>query len=125
MKSGNSEKYHKKRFNVYKLITFILISLILLVVLAFGAIKILDNTLSEGVMVGQENAVNIILNEVNEKGFIDINLGNNQSVTLVPKGLESKYLVNDIFNSVNGKGFVQISADANNSLVLVPYQPEK
>lgn len=118
-------KKEKKRFNIYKLITFILVSLILLVVLAFGAIKILDNTLGEGIVAGQENAVNLILTEVGEKGYIEINVGNNQTVTLVSKGLESQLLINDIFTAIDEKGFVQIRKDENNSVVLVPYVAEE
>lgn len=110
--------------NYYKISTFALVGLIILVLLGFGGVQILKDSYNNGVIFGQQNAVNILLGEVNEKGFVEVGLGNNRSLVLVPSSMieqGQKELVSGIFNSLNEKGYVQINAGENNSVVLVPY----
>ena len=83
----------------------------------------LDND-NDGIIDGQQNAISILLTEVNENGFVDINLGDNKSVVLVPRGLGEQNLVNGIVSSINEKGYVEINLGVNNSFVLVPYSGE-
>lgn len=115
-------KKEKKKINFYKITTFILVGLILLILLGFGATSILTGAYNDGIVDGQANAVNILLTEVNEKGFVEIGVGNNKSVILVPNGLGEQKLVGEIFSSLTENGYVQINTDENNSVVLVPYQ---
>jgi hypothetical protein len=120
-----STKIEKKNLNYYKIITFILVGIILLVLLGFGATSVLSSAYNDGVVFGQQNTVNILLTEVNDKGYIEINLGKNKTLALVPSSMvknAQEDLVNGILSSVNGKGYVQINDDNNNSVVLVPYQ---
>ncbi len=117
-------KKEKKKLNYYKIATFILVGIIVLVLLGFAGTSVLKGAYDEGIIFGQQNAVNVVLNEVNEKGFIEINLGDNQSVVLVPSSMiqqGQQELVTGIFTSISEKGFVQINTGDNNSLVLVPY----
>jgi hypothetical protein len=120
-----STKIEKKKLNYYKIITFILVGIILLVLLGFGATSVLSSAYNDGVVFGQQNTVNILLTEVNDKGYIEINLGENKTLALVPSSMiknAQEDLVNGILNSVNEKGYVQINNGNNNSVVLVPYQ---
>jgi hypothetical protein len=117
-------KREKKRINFYKFTTFVLVGLILVVVLGFVGVSMLSSAYDEGIVDGQQNAVSILLNEVNEKGFVDINLGENKSVVLVPRGLGEQNMVNGIISSINDNGYVEINLGINNSFILVPYTGE-
>ena len=46
--------------------------------------KLLQNSFEQGVVFGQQNAINLVLKEVNDKGSITIALPQNASVSLVP-----------------------------------------
>ena len=117
-------KKEKKKINFYKYTTITLVSLILIVVLGFVTVNILTSAYNDGIIDGQQNAISILLTEVNENGFVDINLGDNKSVVLVPRGLGEQNLVNGIVSSINEKGYVEINLGVNNSFVLVPYSGE-
>ena len=117
-------KKEKKKVNYYKVATFVLVGIILLVLLGFGTSSVLSGTYNDGIVAGQNNAVQILLNEVNEKGFVEIGLGDNKSIVLVPNGFGEQKIVDGIMSALNEKGYVQINNGENNSVVLVPYQEE-
>jgi hypothetical protein len=120
-----STKIEKKNLNYYKITTFILVGTILLVLLGFVGTSVLSSAYDDGVVFGQQNTVNILLNEVNDKGYIEINLGENRTLSLVPSSMiknTQEELVDVILSSVTEKGYVQINTGNNDSIVLVPYQ---
>jgi hypothetical protein len=120
-----STKIEKKNLNYYKITTFILVGTILLVLLGFVGTSVLSSAYDDGVVFGQQNTVNILLNEVNDKGYIEINLGENRTLSLVPSSMiknAQEELVDVILSSVTEKGYVQINTGNNDSIVLVPYQ---
>ena len=51
-------KKERKRINLYKIATFILVGFIILVLLGFGGVSVLQSAYDDGVVFGQQNAVN-------------------------------------------------------------------
>lgn len=115
----------KRKFNYYKLFTFILAAVIVIAILAASVVYSNNSSYESGVVFGQENAINVVLKEVSAKGFIEIGVGENKSVVLVSNNMVTQgqnKLVSDIYNVVSKEGFVELKIPGQEgSFVLVPH----
>lgn len=115
----------KNNKNYYKYTTYILLGLILLTGVIFGYNIHSQTTYTKGVEFGQQNAVSIILNEISQDGFIDINTTNGTqrivNAQLVQYAQEEVIL--QIIDEISQNGAVNIYSQEQN-LTLVEYVPE-
>ena len=114
----------KKKIN-YKLTTIALLAFIFIAGTVFLVNSYIDNKLKEsyieGVVFGQENAVNIILSQVVEEGNVVINTPQG-NVTLVPYAfidLSKEELIKTIIDIAKEDGEVKLSGqDSSITLTL-------
>jgi hypothetical protein len=121
------DKKKLKNMNYYKIATYVLLIIIVLIG-AFYLLNYYSNVkMTQGAIYGQQTVSNAIFNELNEKGYVTFNLGENESLTLVP----SIYVQNakeqtilEIMDLIEKDGSVTLYNN-DTELILVPYtQPE-
>ena len=116
-----------KEKNVYKIITFVLLGIILVSGLIFGGNLVLGSAYDSGVVYGEQSAVEYMISEISDKGFVQVNFPNNQSVKLVSSNsivVGQEEVILEILKTVSDDGYVQLNYGDNESLILVPYVPE-
>ncbi len=117
-----TEKEQNNSFN-YKLLSIILGALLLVILVGVAMYFYTAYVNTQGIIQGQENAVSLILQSVNENGEVMIQTPQG-NVTLVPKeyiSVAQQNVVDYIFNTVTTQGNVVIETNSS-SLVLVPQQ---
>lgn len=120
--SNNNEnrEIKKNKVNYYKYSTIFLF--LILVIFGFFSIfsNLLDKEYLSGVEFGQRNAVNIILKEVSQNGFIEIPIENNLSITLIDRQravTEKELFFDQMIEEIKKNGAVQLTTSKNNILL--------
>jgi len=117
----------KKEKNVYKIATFVLVGVILIFGLCFGGNLLADSIYNSGAIYGEQSAVKYMISEINDKGYVQVNFANNQSLKLVSSDsivVGQEEVIMTILKRVEDDGYVQLNYGDNESLVLVPYVSE-
>lgn len=121
-----TEHKEKKRSekNIYKITTFALVGVILLAFLAYGIAVFGNYKYVEGIRAGQNDVVNYVLENSVSKGEVSFELGDNQSLVLVPMqyvraGQEQVIL--EIMKNVQEKGYITLYNNET-EMVLVQYE---
>lgn len=117
-----SEKEQKSSFN-YKFLSIVLGVLLGVILVGVAMYFYTAYVNTQGIIQGQENAVSLILQSVNENGEVTIQTPQG-NVTLVPKeyiSVAQENVIDYIYNTVSTQGNVVIEKNSS-SLVLVPQQ---
>lgn len=117
-----SEGEQKSSFN-YKVLSIVLGVLLVVIFAAVAMYFYTAYVNTQGIIQGQENAVSLILQSVNENGEVIIQTPQG-NVSLVPKeyiSIAQQNVVDYIYNTVSTQGNVVIETNSS-SIVLVPQQ---
>lgn len=112
----------KQTTNYYKIATYVLLAIIILLAVWVGFSFYGENKVREGFVLGQENTVGAILSTVSETGSVQIGLPNGENATLV--GAQSievaqQNVVSQILTEVRETGQVTLLDEQENPVVLV------
>ncbi len=113
--------------NIYKVSTFVLLGLIVLVGIYFGMNSILNSKYEQGLSDGSIKTVNNILSGVVNQGYITFNLGENNTVTLVPAqqiGVAQEQLIQTILTTIKTQGYIRVYNETH-EVILVPAQSQQ
>ncbi|MCA9497456.1 MAG: hypothetical protein KC589_11035 [Nanoarchaeota archaeon] len=104
----------EKKFDYYKISTFVLLGIILIGILAYGFVSYSSYRFEQGVLFGQENTVNLILQNVNKNGYVNVFSGNTSYILV-----EQNVVVASLISSVINTGKVDLVTNEGN-ITLVP-----
>ena len=114
-----------KNQNFYKYTTYVLLAIIVIVGLVYFITWYNQGIYTNGVVDGQNQAVNIILSNIINSGSAQIQLDANTSVVLVPvqsvQAAQAQILTTVAQTAITD-GFVTITI-GEDEVVLVPYNP--
>jgi flagellar basal body-associated protein FliL len=121
---NKKSKREKQNLNYYKITTMVLIAILVLVGVYFLYSIHISNVSQESQIYGQKQVINSMIQSVSQNGQVTFNLGENQSLTLVPVSAarqvrESTIL--EIFNYVEKEGAVTLYNNET-ELTLIPYE---
>lgn len=116
MDVNKKEKISKKdeQINYYKISTFVLVGIIVLVILTYGFISYSSYRFGQGVELGQENTANYILETVAKNGYVTISSGNSTYLLI-----EQNVVISSLISSVLNEGKVDLITQQGN-ITLVP-----
>jgi len=118
------KKNKEKERNVYKITTYVLLGIILLIFISFLFMYYSNLKFNQGFYAGRNNAVGEVIQNVIDKGSVKI-YSEDLNLTLVPQEyitLGQENLVKSIYENVKNNGYVTLNL-YNETLTLVPYYP--
>lgn len=123
-----TKKQKTKNLNYYKIATYSLLTVVILIS-AFFLLNYYGNAkINQGAILAQQAIGNTIFAELNEKGYITFNLGENESLTLVPSAYVQKAreeTIIEIMDLVKKEGSITLYNNET-QLILIPYeQPQQ
>lgn len=113
----------KKEFNYYKISTFILIGLILVLGLVYLLNSYMNYKYEKGIEYGKNVAIDSILNFILKEGSVTI-FTNQGNFTLVPSQFaqyQKEKTILDIMNLVNENGYVSLYNNES-EMILIEYR---
>ena len=117
-------KSKKKNVNYYKISTLVLVAVLVIVGGYFLYMSHVQNVASKNQALGQQQAADLILRNVAQKGQFTFQLTENKTLTLVTLNDARKVRENtilEIFNYVEEEGSVTLYNNET-QMTLVPYQ---
>lgn len=116
---------NKNNRNFYKLTTYLLLTIIIIVFAFFAFNNYTLNKFNEGVVYGQQLTSNFVLQSLDTDGYVPLTLGN-QTIALIPSQMlqvTKEQTILEIMAQVQDNGYVTLYSNST-EITLVPYNPQ-